>query len=101
MELSGDELEVCIKDLMGIGPRTANPVDVQQHFVESLYAFYYVMSNTAGLMGVCLWARTTLTNTCEQQAQEVLNQLLWEGYDVSPPTCIADWAVADIAVACG
>lgn len=86
---------------MGIGPRTANPVDVQQHEIVGLFADYYVMSNTAGLLGVCLWARTTISFTGPQQAQEVLNQLAWEALDLAPGTCIVDLAVVDIAIVCG
>ena len=100
MELTGDELEAAIKTLMGIGPRTANPVEVYQHDIVGSSSQYYVMSMTEGLMGVCMWATTTTSESASYQAQEVLNQLTWEARDVSTINCIADLAVADIAVAC-
>ena len=101
MELTGDELEAAIKTLLGIGARTFDPVIVYQHEVIGLNTNYYVMSNTEGLMGVCMWAQTTTAESASYQAQEVLNQLAWQALDVSNGTCIADYAVADIAIACG
>ena len=103
MELSGDQLEVEIKTILGIGPRTGNPVECQQHEVIGIHANYYLMANSWPLNGVCMWVQTNIADDAETQGYDALFQLYVEiGHlptDFS--SCIANFAITGYAVCCG